>query len=106
MSSNRDDCEHGHGRQVHQLAEEIGALHDIDVKSSILVCIDHDGVPFVIGRYNTAALATAADAVLEQAAGHTPDGCTLCDTAAKACASAMEHLRTEFHERQRRRGLQ
>lgn len=97
MSGERDDCEHKHGEEVFRLAKTIGAAHDMEVKSAILVLVGPEGtLPAVIGKYNTTALAVAADAVLIEGAKHEPDGCVMCDAAGQACDLAGHVLRDQF----------
>lgn len=101
MSDERGDCKHGHASDVAVLAKQIGRDHGMDVISSVLVLIGPDGTPpTVIGRYNTTALAVAADAVLGECATHTPDGCIMCDPSARAAKVALDVLRTEFPRQQ------
>ncbi len=102
MSGERGDCEHGHGAEVAELASVIAADHGSALKSCVLVIIGEDGTtPTVLGRFNTTALSIAADAVLHACSQHRPDGCGMCDPAAKAAGVALDVLRDEFRRQQR-----
>jgi hypothetical protein len=107
MSTNRSDCEHGHGGEVLQLAEDIGLAHGLEVESAVLVVLGPGGsTPFVIGKFNTTSLVVAADAVLAKGAEHEPDGCAMCDSAAIACDATAQFLRRTFHQNHAARKVQ
>jgi hypothetical protein len=100
MSIKREDCEHGHGRLVNELAAMIASDHGLTMKGAVLVILpapgdlaelEWDGRVF--GCFNTAGLAQAADAVLAVGADHEPDGCHTCDSAAVAMREGRDVLR-------------
>lgn len=102
MSGARGDCKHGHAAAVMELAKKIGLEHGMAPKSAALVIFDpHDGLPTVIGQFNTADLGTMADAVLAECAKHEPDGCEMCDPMGIAAELAVRTLRLSFGEQRR-----
>lgn len=108
MSERRGDCEHSHAEAVIDMAIQIAADHGFAAMSAVLVLVGPSGEkPIVIGQYNTAALFAAGDAILDECARHTPDGCTVCDPAAKSAELARDVMRAEFplqvakHQRRR-----
>ncbi len=104
MSVDRQDCEHGHGRLVNELAAMIASDHGLTMKGAVLVILpaldDADGLEWegrVFGFFNTAGLAQAADAVLAIGSDHIPDGCKTCDSAGKAMSHARQFFRDQYH---------
>lgn len=100
MSLPRNDCEHGHGALVHELAAVIASDHGLTMKGAVLVILpaENDAAELewpsrVFGKFNTAALAQAADAVLDMGEEHVPDGCHTCDSAGAAMAKARRYFR-------------
>lgn len=109
MSRNRPDCEHNHGADVARIAQTIATEHGLvgKIAGAVLVIVAPVGSEvrgMVVGQYNTAVLADAADLVLSECAAHEPDGCPGCDDAARAATLALEDLRDAGHILKRQRG--
>lgn len=101
MSGERGDCPHGHASAVMDIARTIGEAHGVKADSAALVIFDpKSGAPFVVGKFNTAALGSMADAMLSEVGRHDPDGCPTCDPMAIACHAAARFLREEFAKQQ------
>jgi hypothetical protein len=101
MSEMRGDCAHGHATEVLEMARLIGSDHDIrPVETAALIIVPEpeskEAAPVMIGVFNTTGLMQIAGAALKTCAEHKPDGCPVCDAAAKAAKDASLILRARF----------